>query len=79
MVVNSGSDLPTVLNVGTGRGASVREVIDLISNKHGGLGAGAVEANRRPGDSVILCAQVRLIEKCLGFKTKFSLKESLES
>ena len=78
-VVNSLSDLPAVMNVGTGRGASVRDVIELISNTHGGLGSGFVEAPRRPGDSAILCAQVRLIEKHLGFKTKFSLKESLES
>lgn len=78
-VVSSLSNLPAVMNVGTGRGASVRDVIDLICNSRGGSLADVVEAARRSGDSANLCAQVELIEKHLGFKTKFSLKESLES
>jgi UDP-glucose 4-epimerase len=73
------SDLPAVMNVGTGRGVSVRDVIKLINHTQGGIDAGVVESARRPGDSAILWAEVRLIEKHLGFKAKFSLKESLES
>jgi UDP-glucose 4-epimerase len=76
---NSLANLPAVMNVGTGRGASVREVINLIGNVHGGSSPDIEESPRRPGDPAILCAQVDLIEQSLGFRAKFSLMESLES
>jgi UDP-glucose 4-epimerase len=76
---NSLFNLPDALNVGTGIGVSVREAIKLISNILGESTPEVLEADRRPGDPATLTAQVALIEKTLGFKARYSFKESLES
>ena len=76
---NSLSNLPVALNVGTGRGVSVREAIKFISDILGESNPKVLEGDRRPGDPATLTAQVTLIEKTLGFRAKYSFQESLES
>jgi UDP-glucose 4-epimerase len=67
------------MNVGTGRGGSVREVINLVCAATGLNDVVTIEAQRRAGDPAFLCANVSLIQKSLSFKSKYSLAGSAES
>jgi UDP-glucose 4-epimerase len=76
---DSTATLPLALNVGTGTGASVREVIALVLEAQGRTDVVAIEAERRAGDPAFLCADVSLIKSAVGFGAEFALKESAES
>jgi UDP-glucose 4-epimerase len=71
--------LPLAMNVGTGRGGSVREVIDLVCAAAGRGEVVPIEASRRAGDPAFLCADVSLIKGAMGFESKFSLEASTGS
>jgi len=71
--------LPLALNVGTGCGGSVREVIKLVCEAAGERDVVAVEEGRRAGDPAFLCADVSLIKGAIGFSTKYSLEMGIES
>jgi UDP-glucose 4-epimerase len=71
--------LPLAMNVGTGRGGSVREVIKLVFAAAGQSDVVAEETDRRAGDPAYLCADVWLIKSSLGFESKYSLEASTES
>jgi UDP-glucose 4-epimerase len=73
------SPLPLAMNVGTGRGGSVREVIKLVCAAAGQGDVVAIEAERRAGDPAFLCADVSLIKNAIGFSSKYSLEASAES
>ena len=76
---DSSSTLPLAMNVGTGRGGSVREVIKLVCEAAGHAEVVAVERERRAGDPAFLCADVSLIKSSIGFSSKYSLEASTES
>jgi len=78
-VATSKKTLPFAMNVGTGRGESVREVIRLIGQSFRLESVDALESNRRPGDPESLFADVTLISQSIGFEALYSLKESIES
>ena len=78
-VSESSHDLPLALNVGTGRGYSVREVIELVMSVHGIERKNLYESSRREGDPAYLCADINLIRKSIGFNSDYSLKDSIES
>lgn len=71
--------LPLAINVGTGRGGSVREVIKLVCEAAGRTDVVAVETERRVGDPAFLCADVSRIKDALGFISKFTLEASTQS
>jgi UDP-glucose 4-epimerase len=71
--------LPLAMNVGTGKGASVREVIKLVCEAAGQSDVAAKEEGRRAGDPAFLCADVNLIENAIGFKAEYSLEASTGS
>ena len=71
--------LPLAMNVGTGRGGSVREVIKLVCEAAGRSDVVAIEEGRRAGDPAFLCADVSLIKSAIGFSSKYSLETSTES
>ncbi len=71
--------LPLAMNVGTGRGGSVREVIELVCAAAGKPEVVAEEKDRRAGDPAFLCADVSLIKHAIGFSSKYSLEASTES
>ena len=71
--------LPLAMNIGTGRGSSVREVIKLICEVAGRSDVVAIDAGRRAGDSAFLCADVSLIESVIGFRSTYALEESISS
>ena len=72
-------ELPRALNIGTGRGGSVREVIKLVCAAAGRTDVVATEADRRAGDPAFLCADVSLIKSAIGFSSKYSLEASTAS
>jgi UDP-glucose 4-epimerase len=78
-VADTDSILPFTLNVGTGEGASVLEVIKLITRIGGRPEIYNSILARRDGDPAILCADISLIRNSLGFKAKYSLQASIES
>ena len=65
-------------NVGTGQGASVLEVLEEL-REASGIEFEEVLADRRPGDPPRLVANTDRIEKVLGFKASFGLKEIVKS
>jgi UDP-glucose 4-epimerase len=64
---NATTKLPDTMNIGTGRGASVREIIKLV-----------LEATNKL-DTQVLCADVTLAKSAMGFESKYSLEESVRS
>jgi UDP-glucose 4-epimerase len=71
--------LPLAMNVGTGRGGSVREVIKLVCEAAGRSDVVAIEEGRRAGDPAFLCADVSLIKNAIGFSSRYALEKSTES
>lgn len=59
------------LNLGTGRGYSVKEVI-AVAERISGHSVNAKEAPRRPGDPAILVAQPGLAAQVLGWRPQYS-------
>jgi len=79
VAANATSAIPPIINVGTGRGASVREIIKLVLDATNKSDTEVIEAPRRAGDPAFLCADVSLAAKEMGFKSKYSLEESIRS
>jgi UDP-glucose 4-epimerase len=75
---DSTGTLPLALNVGTGRGGSVRDVVKLVCEASGRSEMVAEEKERRAGDPAFLCADILLIKSPIGFGSKYSLEESVQ-
>jgi UDP-glucose 4-epimerase len=74
-----GDDRPhTVFNVGTGSGASVKEVLDQVAASTG-YDVDAPVAQRRPGDPAMLVADVSRISDVLGWRSSKTLAEMVDS
>ena len=71
--------MPSAVNIGTGKGVSVKEVIDLISNLIPDKALEPMVSKRRPGDPGILYADVNLAKTSINFLTKYDLIESLRT
>jgi UDP-glucose 4-epimerase len=78
-LANTEKKLPLAMNVGTGKGASVREVIELVGASFNQKNLQTVTSARRAGDSGFLCACVTLINSTLGFTTNHNLVDSTRS
>ncbi len=78
-VAEAEADLPLAMNVGTGFGASVREVIKLVCEAAGRCGVVAIEDGRRTGDPAFLCADVSLIKSAIRFSSQYLLSASIRS
>jgi UDP-arabinose 4-epimerase len=73
-LVNGGE--PTALNLGTGYGYTVREVIEVVE-RVSGKPVPVVAGPRREGDSETLVADVRRAEQVLGWKARHSSMEEI--
>ena len=71
--------LPETMNIGTGRGASVREIIKLVLDATKKSDTRVIEVERRAGDPAFLCADVTLAKSAMGFESKYSLEASVRS
>lgn len=67
-----------VLNIGTGRGASVREIVDIAA-KVSGVAMQPVIADRRPGDPPAVVAAVAKAADVLGWTARRDLTDMVES
>lgn len=67
-----------VFNVGTGHGASVREVVERLVNLTGAVAAPVV-VGRRPGDPASVVASPERIESVLGWHPRARLDEVLDT
>ena len=76
---NEVKKLPFVMNVGSEKGASVREVIKLVCNAYGLNEIEALESERRTGDPAVLYANTSVIYLTLKFKPNYSLESSIEN
>jgi UDP-glucose 4-epimerase len=76
---DSTATLPLAMNVGTGRGGSVREVIKLVCEAAGRSDVVAEERKRRAGDPAFLCADIQTISSALNFKCQYQLNETINS
>lgn len=65
-----------VYNVGTGKGFSNKEVVEMVK-KISGKTIEILYADRRPGDAAILVADVEKIKKDLGFSPRYSDLETI--
>ena len=79
IAADSMGSLPQALNIGTGRGTSVRQVIKVICDVLGRSGVETLESERREGDSAVLCADVSQMKRATGFVSKYSFVQSIES
>ncbi len=66
----------TTLNVGYGRGSSVREVIDMV-HKVSGVSFPVIEAPRRPGDPAMLVAKADRIRSVLVWSPGYDSLETI--
>jgi UDP-glucose 4-epimerase len=64
------------MNVGTGKGTSVREVIELVAASFEHEDLQVIESERRAGDSAFLCAEATLISETLGFRARYGFVDS---
>jgi UDP-arabinose 4-epimerase len=67
---------PVVVNLGTGRGHSVREVVDMVKQVTGRT-VPFTEGPRRPGDPPVLVASIERSAKVLGFSPEYSDLETI--
>jgi UDP-glucose 4-epimerase len=66
----------TVVNVGYGRGYSVREVIEIV-RRVSGTDFTALESPRRPGDPAMLVAVAEKARTVLGFEYRYDSLETI--
>lgn len=78
-VADSTAPLPPTMNIGTGNGASVREIVKFVLDAMGRSDVTPIDADRRAGDPAFLCADVSLAKSAMGFTSRYSLKASVES
>ena len=71
--------LPLAINIGTGRGSSVNEVIKAIFDLGSFEGVSPITSARRKGDSAFLCADAKVMRTELDLATSFSLEMSIRS
>jgi UDP-glucose 4-epimerase len=76
---NANQSLPPALNIGTGRGASVREIIKLVLEATNKSDTQVIESPRRAGDPAFLCADINLAKSAMGFTSKYLLEQSVKS
>ncbi|MGW7456765.1 UDP-glucose 4-epimerase GalE [Streptomyces sp. NPDC054797] len=65
-----------VLNLGTGRGTTVRELVTAFESVTG-TPLTTIETDRRPGDSAGAYARVGLAQELLGWKAEHSLEDGI--
>jgi UDP-glucose 4-epimerase len=75
-VLDSSAASSTVINVGTGRGVTVRELVRVVEAVTGRR-LNLVEAPARPGDARGAYANVDKAARLLGWRAETSLREGL--
>jgi UDP-glucose 4-epimerase len=79
LVASHEGPLPYALNVGTGKGHSVREVISQIIQEAGYSNVEVMEKSRREGDPASLCADTSKFQEIMKENLEFTLRDSVSS
>lgn len=79
LVASHEGTLPYTLNVGTGEGHSVREVISQIIQEAGYSNVEVMEKSRREGDPASLCADTSKFQEIMNEPPDFTLRDSVSS
>lgn len=74
----SANGLPLVLNLGTGQGSSVREVIEM-TRRIAGVDVPSEPAPRRPGDAPAIWADASLAAERLGWRAERDLEDIIRT
>jgi UDP-glucose 4-epimerase len=69
--------LPFAMNVGTGKGLTVSEVIEIVQQEYGGSNLKVHVKSRRQGDPATLFADTKLIRSEIDFEPQYSLKQAI--
>jgi UDP-glucose 4-epimerase len=72
------NDRSEIFNLGTGRGASVNEIL-VAARRISGVDIPAVQAGRRPGDPVSVYADSTKAQTVLGWRPRYGLDEIIAS
>jgi UDP-glucose 4-epimerase len=72
------SYMPQILNLGSGKGYSVLEVVTELLNQTGSSLAPEI-LDRRPGDVAKLVADIDLARKSIAFNPRYTLRDMIES
>jgi UDP-glucose 4-epimerase len=70
---------PNIVNVGTGKGVSVREMVELVLNQCNQSKIPVIDRPRRAGDAGFVCADTDLAKRTLRIKCEHSLADSIRS
>lgn len=79
LVANTTRELPLHMNVGTGKGESVKKVIKLVCDAASMRDVVIEEKSPRAGDPASLSANVERIKHSIDFGSRYNLRESIES
>ena len=66
----------TAINLGTGTGTTVRELLAAF-NRVAGRPVGVRDAGRRPGDAAGACSRINRAERLLGWRPQYDLAEGI--
>ena len=78
LLMESAEPQHLIVNIGTGRGSSVREVVDSVGRALGET-LPAVEVARRPGDPSVVQADPTLAREVLGWSSRYALDDMTAS
>jgi UDP-glucose 4-epimerase len=78
LALEAGRDLSGCYNVGTGRGSSVREVVETV-HRVSGKPISEIVVPRRPGDPPELVANAAKIQQKLGWHSRHDLESAVRS
>jgi UDP-glucose 4-epimerase len=79
VIADATTAVPATMNIGTGNGASVREIVQFVIDAMDRKEITPVDTDRRAGDPAFLYADVSLAKSAMGFTSRYSLKKSVES
>jgi UDP-glucose 4-epimerase len=78
LIANYQGYLPDLMNVGTGIGTSVKEVMNIVGLAVGKTNLDFKIGQRRTGDSGALCADITWLKNWLKFEPNYSLQSSIK-
>lgn len=78
-LANHQGNLPEIMNVGSGSGLSVLEVIEIIKQLMENTTIEVEACERRQGDAGTIYSNIQLLEETIDFKQRYSIRESIQS
>jgi UDP-glucose 4-epimerase len=71
--------VPEAINIGTGKGVSVREMVELLIKMSEKSEISVIDRGRRTGDPDFICASTHLAQNVLNFNCEYSLPDSIRT